>query len=137
MQIEYKVNATVSIEQFIDVLRRSSLAERRPIDDWECIGGMLENSNLMLSAWQGEKLIGIARCLTDFHYACYLSDLAVCETVQNQGVGKELQRRTQEALGPKCKLILIAAPSANGYYEHIGYSHNSRCWVLDPSKPNH
>ncbi len=131
MNIEYKINTPVSADQFIELLRRSTLGERRPVDDRECMEGMVKNSNLMVSAWDGEKLIGIARSMTDFHYACYLSDLAVDKDYQGRGIGKKLQAITQEQLGPKCKLILIAAPAANSYYEHIGYTNNPRCWVLE------
>ena len=131
MKIEYKINTPISVEQFISVLKESSLAERRPIDDLECIKGMVENSNLVITAWDDEKLIGVARSVTDLHYACYLSDLAVNKKYQENGIGKKLQEITQEQLGPKCKLILIAAPSANSYYENIGFTNNNRCWVLE------
>ncbi|MFC1684687.1 GNAT family N-acetyltransferase [Pseudomonadota bacterium] len=131
MVIEYTINAPVSTKQFIDLLRSSSLGERRPVDDHECMEGMLSNSNLIISAWDGEKIIGIARSITDFHYACYLSDLAVDENYQKKGIGKQLQALTQKQLGPRCKLILLAAPNANTYYEHIGFSNNPRCWVLE------
>lgn len=93
---------------------------------------MIANSNLTVSAWKGELLVGIARCVTDFHYACYLSDLAVHKDYQRKGIGRELQALTQQQLGPRCKLILIAAPAAAEYYGPLGYTHNERCWVLDP-----
>ena len=131
MEIIYKVNQAISTDEFIGVLKASTLAERRPVDDRECMEGMIKNSNLTVSAWDGEKLIGIARSMTDFHYACYLSDLAVDKNYQNSSIGKQLQIITQEQLGSKCKLILIAAPAANSYYEHIGFTNNQRCWVLD------
>ena len=134
MSIEYKINAPVSADQFIGLLRESTLGERRPIDDRECMEGMVKNSNLMVTAWHGEELIGIARSMTDFHYACYLSDLAVHMKYQRSGIGKKLQIKTQEQLGPNCKLILVAAPAANSYYEHIGFTNNQRCWVLDRDK---
>ena len=92
--------------------------------------GMIANSNLIVSAWEGGKPVGIARSVTDFHYACYLSDLAVDKNYQKSGIGKRLQMLTQERLGPRCKLILIAAPAADSYYGHIGYTRNERCWVL-------
>lgn len=130
MNIEYKVNMPISVEQFIELLRHSTLGERRPVDDLACMEGMVKNSNLMVTAWDREKLIGIARSVTDFHYACYLSDLAVDKQYQRTGIGKKLQAVTQEQLGPKCKLILLAAPDANAYYEHIGFTNNPRCWVL-------
>lgn len=134
MNIEYKINTPINTEQFIALLNSSGLAERRPVLDYACMEGMLLNSNLIISAWHGTELIGIARCITDFHYACYLSDLAVNQQYQKSGIGKELQRLSQQQLGPRCKLILIAAPSANTYYGHIGFSHNPRCWVLEPTK---
>ena len=134
MSIEYKINAPVSTDQFIGLLRESTLGERRPIDDRECMEGMVKNSNLMVTAWHGEELIGIARSMTDFHYACYLSDLAVHMKYQRAGIGKKLQVKTQEQLGPNCKLILVAAPNANSYYEHIGFTNNQRCWVLERDK---
>ena len=128
--IEYKINEPVSVDQFIDLLNRSTLGERRPVNDKACMEGMVSNSNLLVSAWHDNQLIGIARSLTDFHYACYLSDLAVCVEYQKSGIGKQLQKLTQSQLGPQCKIILLAAPAANQYYEHIGFTHNPRCWVL-------
>ena len=134
MSLEYKINFPISADQFIGLLRESTLGERRPIEDHECIEGMVNNSNLIVTAWDDCKLVGVARSMTDFHYACYLSDLAVDKKYQNIGVGKTLQNYTQEQLGPKCKLILIAAPMANSYYEHIGFSNNQRCWILERDK---
>ena len=130
MEITYKINQSISTNEFIDLLTASTLAERRPVDDVMCIEGMIKNSNLVISAWDKDKLVGIARSMTDFHYACYLSDLAVDKKYQGKNIGKQLQIITQKQLGPKCKLILIAAPAANSYYEHIGFTNNKRCWVL-------
>ncbi|WP_295798317.1 GNAT family N-acetyltransferase [uncultured Microbulbifer sp.] len=131
MEVEFKINVSVSTDQFIELLERSTLGERRPIHDRECMEGMIANSNLVVSAWDGDTLVGIARSVTDFHYACYLSDLAVASSYQRLGIGKALQAKTQAELGPHCKLILLAAPAANDYYEHIGFTQNPRCWVLD------
>lgn len=129
-KIEYRTNKALSVTEFLDLLNSSSLGERRPIDDLDCIEGMLTNSNLIVSAWDGSKLVGIARSMTDFHYACYLSDLAVDRSYQRQGIGLRLQQITQNQLQPKCKLILISAPAANDYYPSIGYEPSPRCWVL-------
>ena len=131
MSIEYRVNKTISSDQFIELLSSSSLGERRPIHDLKCIQGMLDNSNLCVTAWSADTLVGVARCMTDFNYACYLSDLAVSAKYQKLGIGKGLQKLVQEQLGPLCKLILISAPDANSYYEHIGFTNNSRCWVIE------
>lgn len=134
MEIKYKINETISAEQFIGLLHRSTLGQRRPVDDTDCMEGMVRNSNLMVTAWDNDKIVGIARSVTDFHYVCYLSDLAVDSDYKGTGIGKMLQSITQEQLGPNCKLILIAAPAANSYYEHIGYANNPRCWILNRDK---
>ncbi len=130
--IEYRINFPITTEQFTAVLHASTLAERRPVDDHDCIAGMLANSNLIVTAWDGERLVGVARSVTDFHYACYLSDLAVDSSYQKRGIGKQLLVLSQTQLGPQCKLILIAAPKAQEYYGAIGFTANERCWVLEP-----
>lgn len=134
MPIEYKVNEPITADQFVDLLNRSTLGERRPVHDRACMEGMVANGNLLVTAWDAGELVGVARSVTDFHYACYLSDLAVRQSHQRQGIGKQLQVLTQQQLGPRCKLILLAAPAANEYYEHIGFTNNPRCWVLERGK---
>ena len=71
MSIEYKINGPITTKQFIELLASSTLGERRPMEDRACMEGMLLNSNLIVSAWDNEKLVGIARSITDFHFACY------------------------------------------------------------------
>ena len=137
MSIEYKTNTPITTNQFIELLNSSTLGERRPVEDRACIEGMINNSNLVISAWDADKLVGIARSVTDFHYACYLSDLAVTRTHQKTGIGKRLQILTQQQLGKHCRLISIAAPLANAYYEKIGYSNNPRCWVIEHDIDSH
>jgi ribosomal protein S18 acetylase RimI-like enzyme len=133
-EIKYETNKAVTLEEFHQLLTTSTLGERRPIDDKECLQGMLDNSNLIVSAWDGSKLVGIARSVTDFYYACYLSNLAVDQNYQRQGIGIRLQQITQEQLQPKCTLILISAPAGNSYYPSIGYESCQRCWILPPEK---
>jgi ribosomal protein S18 acetylase RimI-like enzyme len=73
----------------------------------------------------------VARSLTDFCFACYLSDLAVDKQYQHQGIGKELVRLTRQALGETTMLLLIAAPEAMGYYGKIGFEKMDRAWWID------
>jgi ribosomal protein S18 acetylase RimI-like enzyme len=134
MTIDYRVNAAMTVEQFIDLLTRSTLGERRPIDDRACMEGMVNNANLTVTAWDGDRLVGVARSVTDFCYACYLSDLAVDAEYQHRGIGKTLVDRTQDALGPRCKIRLLSAPAATGYYPKIGFVHNPNCWEIGPKK---
>jgi GNAT superfamily N-acetyltransferase len=130
MAIEYKINEPLTADEFIDILRRSSLAERRPVADRACVEGMVAHANLWATAWDGARLVGVSRSVTDFHYACYLSDLAVDQAYQRSGIGARLIAHTQTQLGPHCVLRLIAAPAAADYYPHIGMTNNARCWEL-------
>ena len=130
MSISIKVNRPLAVEEFIDILNRSTLGERRPVDDYATMRGMVENTNLLVTAWDGELLVGVARSMTDFHYACYLSDLAVAADYQRRGIGQDLLRVTSEQLGENCKLILVSAPAADSYYPQHGFIRNERTWVL-------
>lgn len=128
--ITYETTRGLTSAEFVDVLARSTLGERRPIEDAEAIAGMLRHADLLVTAWDGEQCVGVARSVTDFTYCCYLSDLAVDAAYQRQGIGMELIARTQARLGPRCNLILLAAPAAADYYGHIGFKHHPRCWIL-------
>ena len=128
--ITYSSDRSITAEQFIDVLNRSTLGIRRPVDDTPRIGEMLKHASLICTAWDGDKLVGVARSLTDFSYCCYLSDLAVDESYQHQGIGKELIRRTQAKLHPSASLILLAAPKAVDYYPKIGFNAHSSAWII-------
>jgi predicted N-acetyltransferase YhbS len=127
----YEINQPLSASEFIDVLRASGLAERRPVEDLDCIRGMLENANLTVVAKNKGNVIGVARSVTDFHYCCYLSDLAVDKEYQNQGIGKILMHKTKELLGKRCKLILLSAPNAVDYYPKVGFKKHDQAWILD------
>jgi ribosomal protein S18 acetylase RimI-like enzyme len=128
----YATHLAISVEQFRDLLVRSTLGERRPIDNDACLRGMIVNADIMATAWNGDVLVGVSRSLTDWHYACYLADLAVDVAYQRHGIGKQLIDLTQRQLGPLCKIILLAAPAANDYYPRIGFEHNPRAWLLEP-----
>ena len=120
---------TVTCDQFIDLLLRSTLAERRPVEDRDRIAAMLAHGNLLCTAWDDDLLIGLARSLTDFAYCCYLSDLAVDASFQGRGIGRELIRLTQSRLHPQCRIILLAAPRAEGYYPRIGMTPHYSAWT--------
>jgi GNAT superfamily N-acetyltransferase len=128
--ITYSDSTPIDSEAFIGVLIRSGLSERRPVEHSETIAGMLRHADLLVTAWSGGELIGVARSVTDYTYCCYVSDLAVDEQYQHRGVGRALLSRTRDALGPNCTVILLAAPAANEYYPRIGFSAHTRAWVL-------
>ncbi len=131
--IEYRTGNTLDLETVRELYRASTLAERRPVDDTERFAAMLRHANLMITAWDGEGLVGIARSISDFSFVTYLSDLAVRVSHQKKGIGKELMRRTQAA-APKATLLLLAAPAAVDYYPHVGFTHWPQAWVVPPGE---
>ena len=134
MSIHYDSSRPISHAQFVDVLRRSTLAERRPVDDPHSIAAMLAHANLLCTAWDGPKLVGVARSLTDFEFCCYLSDLAVDEAYQKRGIGKQLIALTQSRLGRNAKIILLAAPKAEAYYPRIGFDAHPSAWIIPAAR---
>ena len=131
--ISYRAGNDLDLEGVRELYRASMLAERRPVDDTERFAAMLQNANLVITAWDGEVLVGIARAVSDFSYVTYLSDLAVRVSHQRQGIGKELMRRTQAA-APKATLLLLAAPAAVEYYPHVGFTQFPQAWLLPPGE---
>ena len=128
--LTYRLEPNLSPEEFIDVLVRSTLDVRRPVNDLDTIRAMLKNAEVILTARFDGLLVGVSRAITDFAYCTYLSDLAVDQRHQRQGIGRELIRRTHETAGLHTTLILLAAPKAQAYYPHIGMTKHESCWVI-------
>lgn len=131
--IVYAVENDLGVDEFIAVLRASTLAERRPVEDRTRMETMLRRADLIVTARCVGKIVGVSRAVTDFSFCTYLSDLAVDEKFQGRGIGRELIKRTHEAARLQTKLILIAAPKAVSYYPHIGMTHHDSCWIIEPS----
>lgn len=130
MPITYTLEPDLSAEEFRAVLNASTLGERRPVGDLQRLDRMLRQADLIVTARDGRRLVGISRALTDFSYCCYLSDLAVDAAYQRQGIGKRLIAETQQSAGEQSTLILVAAPAAESYYPRIGMQQHHSCWIL-------
>ena len=130
MDISYALEPQLSAQEFHDVLVASSLGARRPVKDRARLERMLRNANIIVTARQDGRLVGVARALSDFSYCCYLSDLAVDAAYQKRGIGKRLLAEAQRHAGPETTLIFLSAPAAEGYYPKIGMAQHKSCWTL-------
>ena len=119
MKITYRNDIVPGIDQIVDVYNSSGI--NRPITDRERIQKMFFNSNLIITAWDKEMLVGISRSVTDFCLCCYLSDLAVRKEYQISGIGKKLIELTKSIIGEQTSLILLSAPTAIDYYPKVGF----------------
>lgn len=129
--VTYRVGNNLDLDAVLELYEASTLGARRPVENRERMGSMLRNANLVVTAWTGELLVGIARSVTDFAYCTYLSDLAVRASHQRRGIGRELIRRTRE-LGGEATVILLSAPAASGYYPKLGLIQHPSAWTLAP-----
>ncbi len=133
MPIVYANEPNLSAAAFREILNASTLGERRPVEDLQRLQQMLRGSDLLVTARDGQRLVGVSRALTDFSYCCYLSDLAVEADYQRQGIGRRLIAETHALAGPLTTLILLAAPRAQTYYPKIGMTAHHSCWTLPRS----
>lgn len=130
--IEYRHNDRLDPQDVARVFESSGII--RPTGDLARIARMLAGADLIMSAWDGGKLIGMCRGLTDFSYCCYLSDIAVDGDYQRRGIGKRLIDMVRDAIGDEVMLVLLSAPAAMGYYPKIGLSRVENAFVIERNR---
>lgn len=130
--IDYKVGTAITAEELSGVFKASGI--RRPVDDLPRLQRMIENANLLITAWDNQNLVGVARAVTDFSYCCYLSDLAVNKDYQKRGIGRELVRLVQNQIGDEVTLLLLSAPEAMEYYPRIGFDKVANGYIVARKK---
>lgn len=126
--LTYSTTNTVTAEQLSQLFERAGM--KRPIHDLPRLQKMLDNADITVSAWDGERLVGIARAVTDYAYCCYLSDLAVDDAYQKNGIGSKLVEEVRQVIGELCSLVLISAPGAIDYYPKIGFTLSDKAYVI-------
>lgn len=126
--ITYGKRTELDEQDVIEVFDSSGIV--RPITQPARIKEMIQQADLIYTAWDGHKLVGIARCVTDFSYCCYLSDLAVRKEYQSQGIGKELIDHVAQAIGDEVSLILLSAPGAMEYYPKVGFDKADNAFIV-------
>ena len=132
MEITYEIGIVPPVDKIVDLYQSSGI--NRPVIDLKRIEEMYKNSNLVVSAWDSNDLVGISRSLTDFSYCCYLSDLAVRNVFQRKGIGKKLIELTKAKIGPQCMLLLLSAPGAVNFYPKIGFKKVDNGFIISRSE---
>jgi len=130
--IQYRFDAMPSAEQVIELYNAAGLP--RPTHDLERIKTMFKNSNLIVTAWDGGKLIGVSRTVTDWAWSSYLADLAVSPVYQKSGVGRKLIEITREKIGEQSMLLLLSVPTAKDYYPKVGFVKEDRAFIIHRAK---
>jgi N-acetylglutamate synthase-like GNAT family acetyltransferase len=129
MDIAFSLDKHPTADQIIELYDNAGLP--RPTHDKDRIQKMFENSNLIVTAWDKEVLVGVARSITDWVWACYLSDLAVRDEYKKEGIGKELIRLTKEKVGKQSMVLLLSVPTAMEYYPKVGFKKQDSSFIMD------
>ncbi|MEP7371822.1 MAG: GNAT family N-acetyltransferase [Chitinophagaceae bacterium] len=132
MEIIYKVGIIPTPEQIIELYNSAALP--RPTNDPERIKKMFENSNLVISAWDENKLVGVCRTITDWVWCSYLADLAVSPDYKKSGIGKKLIDLTKEKVGEQSMILLLSVPAAMDYYPKLGFKKEDRGFMIPRTK---
>jgi predicted N-acetyltransferase YhbS len=132
MEIIYKTDVMPTTEQIIELYDKAGLP--RPTNDKERIQKMYENSNLVVTAWSNDQLVGVSRSITDWVWSCYLADLAVHPDCQKGGVGKRLIELTKEKVGKQSMILLLSVPTAMTYYPKVGFAKEDRGFMMARTK---
>ena len=126
--IDYQINADVNAGEVIELYRDAGLP--RPIDDAERIERMLAGANLVVTAREDGRLVGISRSITDGAWSCYLADLAVATSHQKFGIGRKLVELTKQAAGEESMVLLLSVPTALNYYPKIGMERLDNAFII-------
>lgn len=132
MTLRFSLEQRPTAAQYIALLEAAGIAHRRPVDKPEVIQTAIDGAQLMVTAWDGDSLVGALRAITDFHLHCYVCEIAVDPARQRGGIGLELQRRLRAQLGPECRIKLSSTKDAATYYPRIGYQPVQFAWELKP-----
>jgi predicted N-acetyltransferase YhbS len=128
MPIVYKHDVIPTAEQVITLYINAGLP--RPTGDVERIKKMYDHSNLVITAWDGDTLVGVARSVTDWCWSCYLADLAVQPGYQKEGIGRQLIELTREKAGEQTMILLLSVPDAMTYYPKVGFIKEDRAFAI-------
>jgi len=128
MKIVYRVNAPISVGQLAEIFEASGL--KRPVADKGRIRKMRKHANLTVRAWDGTKIVRVARAPTDLAFCSYVSGLGVRAKDQRRGIGKRMLQLIRRKLGSEVMVLLLSAPQAKEYYPIVGFEKVENAWKI-------
>lgn len=132
--VTYQLETNLPLQEYIDILKSSGLGRRRPMEDSGHLGRMISGSNLILTARDDGRLVGVLRAISDFCYRTFIADLAVSIERQGEGIGRSLLQKARET-APEARLFLFSAEDAEGFYQKLGFQLHERCYQLKVGEP--
>ena len=109
----------VDFHQLLQLQQEASWARDRSILD---LHRAIVSSDLVITAWQGELLVGCVRILSDFIYRAVLCDVIVHPDFRGRGVGTLLvQTATEHPRLARVSKFTLLTTSARAFYERLGW----------------
>lgn len=131
-KINYRSGVVPTVQGIVKLYNDAGLP--RPTHDPKRIKAMFENSDLIITAWDQDKLVGVSRTITDWVWCSYLADLAVSPDYKRSGIGKKLIDLTREKIGEQSMLLLLSVPTAMDYYPKVGFVRENRAFTIHRTK---
>lgn len=92
----------------------------------------LDNCETVITAWDGNKLVGLINAIDDSELTAYIHYLCVNPEYQGVGIGRELLKRMKEKYKDYLYIILIAENEGLiEYYTKNGFEHMDGRFVLE------
>ncbi|HSQ60000.1 MAG TPA: GNAT family N-acetyltransferase [Acidobacteriota bacterium] len=111
--------ARVDVPQLLDLYRITWWAADRTLEQ---VRRALDHSRPVITAWDGTRLVGFTRVISDLTYRATIWDVIVADTHQKLGIGREMMRRV---LGhPELEsvtMFLLLTKDRHRFYEHLGF----------------
>ena len=117
MKITLKFDTTnVDWQEAATVIERAPLGTKDP----EKLRRAFENTHTVVFAYDGEKLVGMGRAISDGEYYSGVFDVVVLPEYQGQGIGKKMINVIHDRI-PEETTILFTTIGKEPFYEKFGY----------------
>lgn len=133
--IVYALRDDVGTAEAGALWKSSGFFDYAPDFDWREYQDLLKNSDIVVTARDNKRLIGMTRAVTDYYLYCGLVDIMVDANYTRHGIGRELAIRTRDAAGEKAWLVAVADSEAAKFYKHSGFTKVDEAWsawILTP-----
>ncbi|WP_290772963.1 GNAT family N-acetyltransferase [Anaerofustis sp.] len=123
--MEYKIDdKDIDVEAFISFVNQI----------WKGEYDVLKTKNALtktmnITAYDGERLVGCIRILTDGYFFGTITELLVLPNYQRRGVGSELLRLAKE--NTPTMLYFGSKPGIEGFYEKNGCKKSLQSFIIE------
>ncbi|NEN95820.1 MAG: GNAT family N-acetyltransferase [Moorea sp. SIO3I7] len=108
-------------------------AKDRKIEDWQVA---IANSDPVISVWDNQKLIGLARATSDGIYRATIWDVVIHPDYRGAGLGRKLvETALSHPQMSRVERVYLMTTHQQSFYERIGFELNSSTTMVLYNKP--